>query len=682
MLQHSAVGYRPDIDGLRAISVLAVVAYHVGLPAAPGGFVGVDVFFVISGFLITQLLLSELNASGAIDLLAFYARRARRLLPAFFLVVGATLFLSAIVLVPLDGEQPDLARSALYAAFYVSNLYFAARSADYFAAPAELQPLLHTWSLAVEEQFYLVWPAILIGLVVAARRFRLSTYRLVVTTLVVIAVGSFLFCWWASVTSGASQAGFYHAHARAWQLTVGALLAVGISTFANRSRLTGFVLTSGGLAAIVAAVSLYSPAIPYPGTAALLPSLGAAAILAGGSVASASAATRLLSHRPLVGLGKLSYSWYLWHWPLLSIARADALGEKDLIRDAAIAIAALGLAWLTFRYVEDPIRRKRLWGASSTRQVLGAAASATGCLLLLATGMMSWSKAVLSDSKGPYFQLAAADRDNNPRRALGCYQSKRRAIARWPDCTFPEAGAATQVLLWGDSHADHLMPLLEAAAGQIDFAVTQRTMSGCDAVNASENSACLHFNSTVEEELKRWVQQQRLTGVVLAGRWVGYQDQHALSVRRRHKHRKPDDRGRLGPFERELRNRVRALVALGLRVIVVAPMPEQRYDTPLCLARRRAGDCSVARAEAEAFRSPVLTALERAIDGLPNVRLVDLFPALCDAKICSVQRSGIILYRDGDHLTATGARSLWPSLAQQIRWVAEAELATAPEGSH
>ena len=326
----AALGYRPDIDGLRAIAILTVVGSHVGLPWWSGGYVGVDVFFVISGFLITSLLVTEAVQYRRIHLWAFYARRVRRLLPAFLTVLLGTLLLGAIYLVSLDGEQQGLAKSAIAAVLLNANHYFWHATGGYFDRPAELQPLLHIWSLSVEEQYYLIWPVALIGLLYWQPRF--DYRRKVAAALFFVAFVSFLFSVWC--LSRTQSAAFYLMPARAWELAIGAIAAlIPLQAQSSRSAIVGIALGYGGLAAIAFAVTMYNQTTPFAGGAALLPVLGAVAIIAGNGLAPNGLPTRLLSSKAMVGIGLVSYSWYLWHWPLLAITRTVRPGAPDLPRD-------------------------------------------------------------------------------------------------------------------------------------------------------------------------------------------------------------------------------------------------------------------------------------------------------------------------------------------------------------
>ncbi|HEX4431750.1 MAG TPA: acyltransferase, partial [Frankiaceae bacterium] len=369
-------GFRPDVQGLRAIAVLAVVAYHARFPGMHGGFVGVDVFFVISGFLITGLLVADVERTGKVSFREFYARRARRILPAAILALLVTLFVSYLVLPPL--QIPGAARDAVAAAVFVANFRFAAQSTDYLGAHAAPTPFQHYWSLSVEEQFYLVWPALLHVAAVLGRR----RARAVMTGLMaVIAAGSLAAC--VLLTHSSEPTAFYLLPSRAWELAFGGLLALAGSPLVRLPRPAAALLGWAGLAAIVWSVFSYGGATAFPGWAATVPVLGAAALIASGTRSGGAARhgpTGLLGTKPLQSLGRVSYSWYLWHWPALVLG-AVLLGDGVATRIAMVALS-LGLAYLTQRLVEDPVRRARgLLRAPRATITAGVALSAAAALI-------------------------------------------------------------------------------------------------------------------------------------------------------------------------------------------------------------------------------------------------------------------------------------------------------------
>jgi peptidoglycan/LPS O-acetylase OafA/YrhL len=369
--------FRPDLEGLRGVAILAVLLFHAGVPGTGGGFIGVDVFFVLSGFLITGLLLREREERGAIDLAGFYARRARRILPAAAVVLLAILIASWVILAPLD--VPGVAGDVLASILFVGNIRFALQATDYFAADVLRSPVLHYWSLGVEEQFYLLWPFLLI-IATRFRRVRLSAGLLVgavfVLSLVFAVVMTDVDAPWA----------FYSLPGRAWQLALGGLLAVGGQRLARLPWSVSSTLGWAGLAAVVASVAFIGPEVPYPGVAALLPSLGAAGLILAGAGRLSPAA--LLATPPLRFLGRISYSLYLVHWPILVLPAATlAVGEElPLPVRAGLAAASVVVATLSYRLVEQPFHRGWL-GRRRPRPTLAFAGVAICAIALVATAV-------------------------------------------------------------------------------------------------------------------------------------------------------------------------------------------------------------------------------------------------------------------------------------------------------
>lgn len=688
----AAAGYRGEIDGLRAIAITSVVAYHIGTPGIPGGFAGVDVFFVISGYLITSLLLKEQLERGSIDLAGFYARRARRLLPAFFVVLFASTVAAALLLLPLQEEMGSYTRSVRHAAIYLSNLHFAQTSGGYFDAPTELMPLLHTWSLAVEEQFYIGWPLLLILAFFLARRRYANRTALIVGLLVVIGVASFAFNVHGAGREGrVGQSAFYMLHSRAWELGIGAALAVALpSPLRPRPYWLGDLLCAGGLLGIGAAFLTLDGSLAYPGTAALLPVVSTAAVIGGASLAPGGFLVRVLGARPIAAIGLLSYGWYLWHWPLLAFARIAWLGERDLARDAFLAALALGLAWLTYVIIESPIRQRRIWATWSSRGTLGVSAALTGLLFAASLGLDYRASLILGDPTHPLANVFAATVDGNPTAKLCNNGGRFKELGPFEDCSTPTL-SGKRILLWGDSHAGHVARMAEASASAQRIGVTQRSRGGCAPVlgtvpagGASKQAICKAFNELVLREIQQ-LRDQGLVGVIIAARWTSVQNKPFISTL----HREgfglvPIDAPpapALDVLEAGVRRTVDLLTGLGLKVLVLGPVPEQRYRAPWCVARRSAQTCSVSREEQLAYRADVMKALATAIDGNSLARIADPFEQLCDSEVCPAQINGIVLYRDDDHLSAAGAMRLTPWFSPFVGWLAQADAIPPETGS-
>jgi len=665
--------YRPDIDGLRALAVVAVVAFHAGVPGCSGGFAGVDVFYVISGYLITTLLVDELMRTGSIDFAAFYARRVRRLLPALCVVVVATLALGVLLLHPF-GERQELARSAIATALFSSNFFFWSNTGGYFDHDVTLRPLLHTWSLAVEEQFYLAWPPLLLLLHRAATLLRLPLRPVALASLVAIFAGSLLLTGDLRPTTA-----FYLLPARAWELALGALLGWRGPATARRA---GTTVLAGliGLGAAAATICLFDADSPWPGIRTLLPALATAALIASGA-GPVSPAARLLALPPLVYVGRLSYSWYLWHWPLLAMLRAHNLGAEDPAGAAAAAGVSLALAALTYHFIENPVRQRRVRGFRSKRGALLAGAALLGVMLLAAAALGLEARDAAARRAAEHREYQAA-RGEFPPLTRHCAQDA--PFAALPDedaCTLGAASDPLRLALWGDSHADQFGTSLASFARLQHVRVLQRVMRFCPPVAGyrppmlgPDSGSCVAFNAAVLSEL-RALRARGLSGVVLSARWLLYAGEPALSVRR-----VPYANATLGPdaaaaMRRGLADTIGALHALGLRVLLIAPVPEMRYDVPDCLARStlQPARCDVPRAPVDRNRREFARMLAELASADDAARVWDPLPELCDARTCYASRGGELLFHDDTHISAAAARALYPALAPALQWAAAGE---------
>ncbi|WP_353641635.1 acyltransferase family protein [Mesorhizobium sp. WSM2239] len=442
--------YRADIDGLRAISVLAVVLYHYGFSALPGGFLGVDVFFVISGYLITSLLYRDIK-SGSFSLLSFYDRRVRRILPAFLVVLIASIVAGYFILIP--GDYEALGEQAAYSALGIANFYFL-NNTGYFDQAADMLPLLHMWSLAVEEQFYLVWPLLLAK---AAYLSRKSTKAIGALLVAMISV-SLAYAEYAVRTE--PDVAFYMLPSRSWELAIGALM-VFLPPLKNRILAEG--AATAGLGAILLGMLTISAADPFPGFAALYPCAGAALVIWPKS--GHTAVARMLSLKPAVFIGLLSYSLYLWHWPVLVFFRHYKNGDVPSHTEAAALIAvSLLLSWLSWRFVEKPMGRRR-----DPRLVVSAgalsviAASCLGATIVIAEGFVSRLPAnahALSSFQEMWKwtcpqNIHIEGLEGNLYCVVG---------ATWET-------AERKALVWGDSNAVHLAPLLDVVGKENGIAM-------------------------------------------------------------------------------------------------------------------------------------------------------------------------------------------------------------------
>ena len=650
--------YRRDIDGLRAIAVGAVVIDHALPDLLPGGFVGVDIFFVLSGFLITEILSRELD-QNRFSLVTFYERRARRILPALFalLIIWGSI---GWVLFPPD-VYAAFGKSAVAALLFASNIWFWHATGDYFALGAKLEPLLHTWSLGVEEQYYVFFPLLLLGL----WRWK----RLRMAALWGMVIGSFTLAVWGAgtpFTTGAAPLwSFFWLPTRAWELGLGALLALGAFGSFRAGRVANLVACAGG-GAIVLSMVFLSAASPFPG---LLPvCLGTMLILwTGGATGRNTIVSKILGLRLLVGIGLISYSLYLWHWPPLVLAR---LWMSSTILPLPLALSCICVsvlaAWASWRWVETPFRnRQRLTG-----RVIFLMASGVGSGLIAVGAVIHFSNGFPARLPADVGQVYA--RAVSPQTLANTCQDQGK---RGEDCWIgAEHGSDTQeIVIWGDSHAMALLPGFHSWLSAEGMKARVQVHGGCPPLpgvirsgTSQEIEDCISAN----ERMLAMLETAPPTTVVFAARWRFI----------RSGLRTPGESGEpfvIRPvaaelaglsqpelFDRLFEDLVERLDRAGHRVVIVQGIPEIGADIPQAMI--------MAALRQEALVSPLpkaehverMAATNRFFDNLADhypVVLRDPTPLLCEER-CAVLEGDELLYRDDDHLSDAGARYLVPRL--------------------
>lgn len=675
--------FRPDVEGLRAVAVLTVLGFHAAVPGMAGGYVGVDVFFVVSGFLITGQVLGRREFSLA----EFYARRARRILPAACVVLLFTALATWVVLPPL--RQQDVAYDLLTAALNGGNWRFVADQTDYLAASRAPSPLLHYWSLGVEEQFYVVWAPLVLLAILAARKRKRPVRSFVLAEILVLSAVSFaLSLHW---TRTSAPLAYMSSPSRAWQFGAGAILAVAISGRTARFRRIRTVAGFAGLALILAATVVFGARTPYPGTAALVPVVGTVLILwAGAGEYPKVSVSALLAIRPARAVGRLSFALYLWHWPILVLTQARF---GDVSWELAATLAALSAlpAYATMRLVEQPLRFSKLIASTPRR---GLAIGATAVMLPLAAGLAVGTGAAnsLGDARpfdisalptaapaGPHLLAAPAAHHTggptmpSPAQARkdfppddGCEVAPE--VAQSTACLFTPAPAgsaagsvpptglvhdpnppaldrfpADRIVLIGDSHAGQWFSAVSRIAADRHLAVEERVKQGCPFADLKVTSPvlgrdyreCYSWRTSVLEQLS---QEPRPSLIVLSE--LGWYAPAAETA-------KAWD----GPLIR--------LKTLGVPLAAIHDTPKPDTDIPVCVSGSEESwkDCAFKR-------NGALTADPLAADS--RVTPIDLSPLLCPDAECPAVLDGVLLYRDDSHLSNAAAYLMAPRRAAQL----------------
>lgn len=626
--------YRPDIDGLRAVAVLSVLAYHYSAPfpwpLLPGGFTGVDVFFVISGFLITSKLRDDI-AAGEFSILGFYDRRIRRILPALIVMLAVTLFAGKFLLMP--GDYKALATSTATAAFGASNFFFLANT-GYFDQSADLMPLLHTWSLAVEEQFYVVWPLLLF--VIARSRKRVD---IVLGAIVILGFAASL-VWFDADPKGA----FFLAAPREWELAIGALLVF----LPPLPRLLGEAAAALGLALIGAGFLLVSAA-SFPGAAALYPCIGAALVIWPRRVPTKAAA--LLGFLSPVGL--ISYSLYLWHWPVWVLFRVYINNGTPRIREAmALAAASVALATLSYFFVEKPFRKRRWRPAQSVQAGLLA------CVLIFCGAMYVNRKDGMPERVPPYF---AGMQSLDAMWDWPCDRQKVISDLEGTWCTFGESWneAKTKAVLWGDSHAMVFAPLIEPFARKNNAAMMlyEQCAPPIDSHrfflyaphNPSMRDYCEVLHSRIVASLKV---HDEIKLVVLAASWIWLPATIYTNI---------DTlwNVEIGSklLEDALDQTLDDISKPDRRVVIITSVPQWSHDPVPCelansgLLRRSCTPelAAVSRTEFDAQLRTV-NIINKVAAKHPGTIVIDAGDQMCQGEQCVAELNGEPLYRDISHI--------------------------------
>ena len=693
---------RTDIEGLRAIAVLAVLLFHAGVPGIGGGYVGVDVFFVVSGFLITSLLVAEKTDTGKVSLGAFYARRARRILPVSALVAVATLCASWFWLEPL--RLRSLSRDVLAVALFSSNFVFAHRGADYLQSALPPSPLQHYWSLAVEEQFYVVWPALvmLVCIGIGTRTMRNVRLRVGITA-GVAAVASFIGCM--ALMNSSQPWAFFSPHTRAFELAIGALAAViPIGSAVKSLRIDAFFAWCG-LAGIIATIVLFSETTTFPGPWALAPVMATAFLLRGGN-ATSWAPEVLLRLSPLQWLGSRSYSAYLWHWPVLIIAAA-ALDKKLSVFEGLVCLMmSLGLSEFSYRFVENPVRRNHnISGiralvlavsliavvsgsavlAQNNQPALDSGVAATAPTLVAATttidpNISTTTVPVEPELPGPgtpidaiVQAMAATGLPSNITPSIQGAISDMPTIysnnchagfstTRPKNCVYGDAASSTVIGLYGDSHAAEWFPAFEKIAIKRHWKLISYTKRGCPPADIATYSKVL---GKVYKECAPWrenVLKQMVTdGVQVV--FVAHFDRLLSATTRAPMWQKE--------WRVAMQSTIDALKAKGITPVLMEDTPYPGQDVPTCLSRHYTNVQLCNPIISSAYRDDMHQMLQD-FDAA-KVHVLWTRQWFCTEAGCPTVVGNILVYRDDNHMTVTFASFIAPlldaAIVDVVNWV-------------
>jgi peptidoglycan/LPS O-acetylase OafA/YrhL len=652
----SAATYRADVDGLRAVAILSVVLYHCGIGFVSGGFVGVDVFFVISGFLISRIVVGEI-ADGRFSIVTFYKRRILRIIPALTVVVAATLAVGAIVFPPASFKA--LAASAMAAVAFYSNFFFK-NSFDYFAADSSTQPLLHTWSLGVEDQFYLLAPWLLI----LAARFR-KAMPWAFAALFALSLGFSVY-----FTSSDRSFAFYLLPARAFELMTGIALSLGLLP-SIRSRRATEIVGIAGLGLIAASVVLFDDGTSFPGFIALVPCVGALLVIWSGTGSVVPLAGRMLALRPVVFVGKVSYSFYLWHWPALAYGAYITGSPLPPPLALALAVGAFLASVTSYHLVEQPFR-KRGAAAPAWRAYVGGLAV---ILAVLAADQIIKRTKGLPERLPPEAAHLAAIAPTRLDLSKVCREAVASDDDAGRDCAIGAGTGDPVFLLWGDSHAAAIAPRVAELARQAGLSGHATFRGGCPPLLGLDKlTTSTTFRKCVRQfaEIGEILDKPTLRTVVIAARWVPYLTGHQTDSESGNEPRlfvKGDFDASRAVFERMLTDTLAELGRRGLKVVIIAAVPEAGYDVPTDmirgLMRGVPSTRSIDRAYYDERQKDMSALFDRfAAEGLASV----VYPhqSLCDDTRCRTEADGLPLYIDDDHLSPKGTEVIEPVLRQAL----------------
>lgn len=641
----SSRSIRHDIQGLRALAILLVLLFHAGFPLVSGGYIGVDVFFVISGYLITRMLFYEKEQTGSINIPAFYARRIRRLLPAASVTLAVTALGIFALYSPL--EQHQLIRSFFASVVYVSNMWFAYQSTDYLGDNVEIDPFLHTWSLSVEEQFYLFWPFLI--LLLPLNRGKTPAFR----QFFMLGVTVFFISLFSSIFIGniSQPWAFFASPLRAWEFAIGSLAFCIDHRKTVFSAVVSRLMVSVGFIAILLAAFFYDKSTPFPGLYALVPTLGTFLVLIGGGHHNWFISLSEVSW--IRWLGDISYSLYLWHWPLIAIP-LSLLGELSTLERFICVGLSLLLGTLSFRYIENPIRFNQALSLTPMRGLaLGIALTLCGVFLTFA--FKSLANAGLQTVEQTEILSV---RDFVPKvYDDGCHLGYTDVV--FSDCSYGTPTSSETLVLFGDSHAAQWFPALEEYSKSYGYKLVSLTKSACPSAHATPYNKAFGRPYTEcgawQNQVFERINQERPLLVILSN--------SSAHVGPRHTQISSSD------WMRGMRETIDLIQKAGSKTVIIRDTPRFPHDIPTCLSRARWTDTPTSQCDvpiSPALNTTLFTLDQATAKNFPDVRFLDFSDILCQRDHCPAMINGHPGYKDTHHLALPTVQFLGNQLAKNL----------------
>lgn len=671
--------YRADIDGLRSIAIITVLFFHAKFTGFSGGFIGVDVFFVISGYLITSLLTREFQKNGRINLWDFYAKRFKRLYPALLFTIIVTTVAYGFLFLGSTEDIKLYVRSIHYAILGIANFFFMDRVGGYFDPLSDDMPLLHFWSLSVEEQFYLIWPLVIMSINFlwpkSLRDLKTINFRIIVNLSIISIISFFIAEFW--IINGSAQKAFYMMPARAWELGIGGLISL------NEAKLRAFIqklskpflLLTGTVALLLILIPtyLFTQETSFPGHNAIYPVIATALLIILGMNEN-SPFSKALSNKVLVKIGVLSYGWYLWHWPLLSFLHIYFMGETAPILLRVLALlASLGLAQFSLTFIEEPIRFGKKVNSFVSKRIVLSTIVISFLVINGAKLLNVISNEFYVPKQGAHFQTELMKR---PSYSRGCLAN----LSSISKCEI-DRNSDKEIVLWGDSHAWSLAPMIDKFSTQKNVSIsvlTQTSLVPLYGLNGmySESGKFHSYhdaNDVFFDFLKQNKEQQ--VSIVMASRWNLYLGEEPIAIVNDKRFLSPslDTEKNLAFYSKKIEETFRKFKELNIhKVIVLLQFPEFKYDITRCSVKSEFG-CSISKKENEIYQQRVKEIFEKNASKYPFVRVIDTIDLICEENKCPqiIKEDGLYIpiVCDDDHPSVWASLLLGKKIEKDLDWL-------------